>query len=266
MQKTALITGASSGLGAETAKYFLSTGYRVFGTSRTLKNNDESGINWLQLDLSELNSIKSCCEQIEKLLPCPLTIIHNAGIGTLGAALDYNADDFEKVFKTNFFGITHFNHLLANSIIKHKVSLIFISSLAGTNGLNYRSAYVASKHALEGYVKSLRMELLQFSVPVSIVAPGDVKTNIADSRTSVNPDAQAPWNKDYQQVVSVIDQEVNKGIHPKKVAKKIFKIAQLEKPAFKYIVAPGIQKFSFYLQGILPYAVFERLLINHYNK
>lgn len=266
MQKTALITGASSGLGAETANFLHSKGFRVLGTSRNPENQSNKNIHWLKLDLCDKNSIQDFSTKLLAQDSLPQIIIHNAGIGTLGAALDLGANDFRKVFESNFFGVCELNRLLSDHIIKNKIKLIFISSLAGAYGLNYRSAYVASKHALEGYVKSLRMELLEFGVQVCIIAPGDVKTSIADARIEVVPTEHRPWNNRYKQVVDKINSEVESGIHPKDAAKIIYQICLKERFKYRYIIAPGIQKLSFLLHKLLPYSLFEKLLINHYNK
>lgn len=267
MQQTALITGASSGLGAETARQFHSLGFQVFGTSRkaetgTVKDN----IHWLQLDLNAEESIANCTKYIQEQISTPLTIIHNAGIGALGAALDFNRNTFKDILEANLLGVVHFNHLLSDYIVANKVQLMFISSLAGSYGLNYRSPYSASKHGIEGYVKSMRMELIPFGIYPTIIAPGDILTNIAESRKEVVPNTNAVWNKQYRETVEIINSEVYSGVPASKVAKKIISVAKTSKPKAKYIVGKPLQKLSYLLYQLLPYSIFEKLLLNHYSK
>ncbi len=267
MQYTALITGASSGLGAETARYFINRNCTVYGTSRKRKNGEVAdGIIWIKLDLEDPDCIAEAVQYIKKEIEAADVIIHNAGIGSLGSALDFAWQDYEKLFKTNFFGLTHFNHLLRDYIIKNKTRLVFVSSLAGEFGLNYRAAYVATKHALEGYAKSLRMELKPLAIPVSVVAPGDIHTEISASRWTKEPKANSPLKLPYHRAVKKIDSEVDAGLDPKQVAKQIFKVATQQNPKHKYIVAKPLQQLSNFLYHTVPYRWFENLIINHYNQ
>ncbi|TXC82054.1 SDR family NAD(P)-dependent oxidoreductase [Luteibaculum oceani] len=267
MQQTALITGASSGLGAETARQFHSLGFQIFGTSRKAETGAfKESIHWIQLDLTCNESIATCTDYIQQNISGPLTIVHNAGIGALGAALDFNREQFQNILEANLLGVVHFNSLLKNYIVKNRVKLLFVSSLAGTYGLNYRAPYAASKHALEGYVKSMRMELIPFHIYPSVIAPGDILTNIAESRTEVQPDENALWQSNYKSTVDIINSEVNHGVAAEKVAKKIISVANLAKPKAKYIVGKPLQRISYLLHKFLPYSVFEKLLLNHYSK
>ncbi|MGB0167593.1 MAG: SDR family NAD(P)-dependent oxidoreductase [Luteibaculum sp.] len=267
MQYSALITGASSGLGAETAKIFKSRNCRVYGTSRKRESGEVAdGITWIKLDLLVPESIEEACSYIQKNIPHLNCIIHNAGIGFLGAAMDSKSAAFQQLFQTNVSGVAHFNAGLSKYILAHKPKLLFVSSIAGTFGLNYRAAYVASKHALEGYAKSLRMELKESGVTVQLVSPGDVKTKIANSRLVLEPKPGSPFHLPFNRVVKKIDEEVKAGLKPEEVAKEIFKIAINGGKRFKYIIAKPLQKLSILLYHAVPYGWFENLVIRHYNQ
>ena len=143
--------------------------------------------------------------------------------------------------------------------------IINITSIAGYMGLPYRGIYSASKGALEILTESIRMEVKPFGIEITNVAPGEFATNIAAHRY------YAPVNKDsayaaiYGKTISLINEQVDAGDHPEKLAAAVYAIINTEKPNVHYKVGPFMSRFSIVLKRILPDKVYEKMLMKHYK-
>ena len=132
-------------------------------------------------------------------------------------------------------------------------------------GLPYRGIYSATKGALELVTEALRMEVKQFGIEITNVAPGDFATNIASNRYHAPFLENSEYNKNYKAILNTIDSDVNIGENPIKIAKAIVKIIETKKPKIHYKVGVFMQKFSIALKRILPDKVYEKMLMNHYK-
>ena len=132
-------------------------------------------------------------------------------------------------------------------------------------GLPYRGIYSSSKSALEIITESFRMELKDFNIRVTNVAPGDFATNIAEGRFHAPVISNSPYGKKYGKVLKAIDEDVNKSANPIAVAKVVHRIIETKNPRIHYKVGAFMQKFSIVLKRILPDKLYEKLLINHYK-
>ena len=142
--------------------------------------------------------------------------------------------------------------------------IINITSIAGYMGLPYRGVYSASKGALELLTEAFRMELKDFNIKMTTIAPGDFATNIAAGRfhAAVNPNS--PYTK-YKAVLNDIDEHVDNSGDPIEVAKKVYQVINTKNPKVHYKVGAFMQKFSVVLKRILPDTMYEKLLLNHYK-
>jgi len=143
--------------------------------------------------------------------------------------------------------------------------IINVTSIAGYMGLPYRGIYSASKGALELITEAFRMEIKDFNIQMTNLAPGDFATNIAAGRYHAPVIKDSPYEKKYSFVLNAIDDDVNKGNNPEMVAKKVLDIINTSKPKIHYKVGAFMQKFSVVLKRILPDKVYEKLLLNHYK-
>jgi NAD(P)-dependent dehydrogenase (short-subunit alcohol dehydrogenase family) len=132
-------------------------------------------------------------------------------------------------------------------------------------GLPYRGIYSASKGALELLTEAFRMELKDFNIEMTNVAPGDFATNIAAGRFHAPIVKGSPYEKKYASVLNDIDEDVNRSSDPIEVAEAVLKVIQTKSPKIHYKVGAFMQKFSIVLKFILPDKVYEKLLINHYK-
>lgn len=265
MSKVVLITGASSGIGKSTAELLSQKGYTVYGTSRS-KKEDTSSYKMIALDVTKPHSIKKAVQEIVDTEGRLDVLVNNAGMGITGPVEDTPTDEMRKVFDTNFFGaIDVIKEVLPTMRKQQSGVIINVTSIAGYMGLPYRGIYSATKGALELTIEAVRMEVKEFGIQVTNVAPGDVATNIAAGRYHTPVFEDSAYKEKYQANLDLMDSHVDGGMDPLKMAKKIEKIIQSKHPKVHYKVGGFMEKFSIVLKRILPDKVYEKLLMNHYK-
>lgn len=237
MSKTILITGASSGFGLMLANELQAKGYRVIGTSRTPeKYASRLSFKLLKLDIDSDASISSFTQELFKEVNQLDVLVNNAGFMITGVAEETPIELGRQQFETNFWGtIKLTNALLPYFRKQRRGHIISLSSIVGLIGPPNLSYYAASKHALEGYFKSVRFELNQFNINVSMVEPRWFKTNIGE-----NAIVNIGSIKDYDGYRNKLDSLTNEGINnaedPIKVTKMIEKLIETKQPAFRNLV------------------------------
>jgi len=266
MSKVVLITGGSSGIGKSICEYLIDKNYKVYGTSRNPDNYKESNFPIFALDVTDKTSIKKCIESIITHAGRIDVLINNAGVGITGPIEETREDEIKKNFETNFFGpLNVIKEVIPVMRDQNSGLIINITSIAGYMGLPYRGIYSSSKAALEMITETYRLEIKDFNIKMTNVAPGDFATNIASGRYHSPVKSSSPYGLKYVQVLKSIDEDVNKGNDPIKVARKIHKIIETKNPKIHYKVGAFMQIFSILLKRILPDKVYEKLLINHYK-
>src|SRR5215218_6337945 len=183
MRQTILVTGASSGFGLLIANKLHRNGFHVIGTSRNPeKHQTKVPFKLLSLDIADDNSIESFARQLFSQIDKLDVLINNAGYLVTGLAEETSVELGKQQFETNFWGTVKLTNELLPYFRKQKHGkIITIGSMLGLLGLPNVAYYTASKHALEGYFKSLRFELNQFNIKVSMVEPMTFKTNIGEN-------------------------------------------------------------------------------------
>lgn len=265
MSKVVLITGASSGIGKVTAEYLLQKGYKVYGTSR---NPKPALYNFplIQLDVTEITSIKQAIQTILKKEGKIDVLVNNAGIGITGPVEETPSEEIRKAFETNFFGAIEVMKSVLPQMREQKSGLIInITSIAGYTGLPFRGIYSACKSALEIITESIRMEVKDFGIRVTNLAPGDVATNIVAGRYHTPVFDESPYKELYEINLDLINSHVSEGSNPIEMAKAIEKVIETSNPKIHYKVGSFMQKFSIVLKRILPDRVYEKLIMNYYK-
>jgi short-subunit dehydrogenase len=149
---------------------------------------------------------------------------------------------------------------------KQKTGLIInITSIAAYMGLPYRSVYSASKGALQLITEALRMEVKQFGIEITNVAPGDFATNIASGRFHAPVISGSSYEKIYGETLATMNEHVDAGSNPNEMAEAVYKIMQQKSPNIHYKVGVFMQKFSIVLKRALPDKMYEKMLMNHYK-
>ena len=178
--KTALITGASSGIGKATAKKLLKDGLNVYVVARRLdKMQDlvQLGASAIKMDITIEADVNNVIEQISKECDGIDILINNAGYANYGSIEDTSLEDARRQFDVNLFGLAELTKkVLPYMRSKNEGMIVNISSAGGRIYTPLGAWYHATKHALEGWSDCLRLELKQFGIKVVIIEPGIIKT------------------------------------------------------------------------------------------
>lgn len=170
-----LITGCSTGIGRAAAELFAERGWTVFAGSRHPNNLrcDHSSIRPFGIDINNSQDI----ERAFKKLPPLDVVINNAGYGLLLPFEDTPAEEIEKMFRTNVFGLMEVSRRAAKMMReKRSGSIINVSSVLGAIGMQWYAPYCATKWAVEGFSESIAHELKPFNIHVKIIEPSGTKT------------------------------------------------------------------------------------------
>lgn len=180
MTKTALVTGASSGIGEATALKLASQGIKTYAAARRLDRMEhlrQYGIIPIGLDVTDPNSITACIAQIQEDHGQIDILVNNAGYGSYGAVEDVSIDEARRQFDVNVFGLATLTQLVIPRMRQNRWGrIINISSVAGVRALPYGGWYHATKFAVEGLSSALRQELSPFGIKVSLIRPGAIQT------------------------------------------------------------------------------------------
>ena len=263
-QKIVLLTGASGGLGTAIARHLSQNNYKVYGTSRHKQSNGD--YIPVSMDLSDEKSIDKAVKFVLSKENRIDILINNAGIGATGSIEETKIDDVKKIFEINLFGMIALTQKVLPVMRSQKSGIIInISSIAGYTGLPFRGIYSATKSAIMRISEALSSEVNQFNIRVIDVAPGDFKTNIAAGRLYTAIDENSPYYTDYKRILQMIDDEVDKGLAPDVLGKKINGILRKKHPKLRYNIGIFLQRLTPYLICILPGRFFEKLINKHYG-
>jgi short-subunit dehydrogenase len=259
MRKTILITGASSGFGLLLANDLHQKGFNVIGTSRN-PEKIQSAVSFkiLALDITDENSIKEFAKQLFETIDQLDVLVNNAGYMLTGLAEETSTEVGKLQFETNFWGTINLTKALLPYFRKQKFGqIITVSSMMGLISLPMKPIYAASKHALEGYFKSLRFELNQFNIKVSMLQPMWAKTSLGDNMIAVEGDI-AEYNHFKEQTNKYIKNSIAEGDEPALIVNKIIKVINAKNPKFRNIVGKMAGMVLFL--NNYAYAMFEKAI------
>lgn len=234
MSKTILITGASSGFGLMLANDLHKKGYNVIGTSREPeKYQGKFSFKLLRLDIDDDTSIISFAEQISNETKRLDVLVNNAGFMVTGLAEETPMDIARKQFETNFWGTVKVTNALLPIFRKQRSGqIITVSSIVGLIGPPNLSFYSASKHAVEGFFKSLRLELNQFNIKVSVVEPVWFKTNLGNNAVASKGNNISDYDSYRQKADAGTQKGLNEAESPEAVVNSINKLINSKEPKF----------------------------------
>ncbi|MEM9459701.1 MAG: oxidoreductase [Myxococcota bacterium] len=241
--KTVLITGASSGIGKQTAKTLLSEGFRVYAAARRVeKMHDlaQAGAIVVAMDVTQEQDIARVITQIETDHGGVDILINNAGFGMYGAMEDTSLDDARYQFEVNVFGLARLTQRVLPYMRKQGAgTIINISSMGGKIYTPLGAWYHATKHALEGWSDCLRLELAPFGIHVIVVEPGAIQTEFGD--VLVGPMLERSGQSDYAPMATKVAKAVEAsyadgaGSPPSVIAKVVVKALRAKRPRTRYV-------------------------------
>ncbi len=247
--KRVWITGASSGIGEALSLELAAHGAQLVLSARneaelhrvaTKCRELGAGIVIIQLlDLSQHDSIPEIVQNVLSKVGKVDILINNGGISQRSLAKDTSLDVDKKLMAVNFFGTVALTKALLPSMLMHHLGhIVTITSLTGKFGSPYRSSYAASKHALHGFFDSLRAELADSSIKVTLICPGFVRTNV-----SLNALTGAG------EKLGTMDDATDNGMQPERLARKI--LAAIEKGTEEAYFG-GKEVLGIYLKRFFP--------------
>ncbi|PJC49873.1 MAG: short-chain dehydrogenase/reductase [Nitrosopumilales archaeon CG_4_9_14_0_2_um_filter_34_16] len=253
MEKVALVTGSSSGIGLETALALARDGYHTFASMRDVSKAGELEnaakkenlpIDVIKLDVDKEESIVSAIKKVISEGGRLDVLVNNAGYGQFGCTEDVSIDDFRKQFETNFFSIVRIIQEVAPIMRnQNSGSIINISSVAGRMGLPGSPAYISSKFALEGLGECLRYELGQFGIKTTLIEPGVIKTNFFESMKIPDSKTDPKYKELTDHILSGLKMMVQMGTPPSQVAEVIIKAIHDDEMLPRYVVGADAAMF-----------------------
>uniref|UniRef100_UPI003FEFCCB9 SDR family NAD(P)-dependent oxidoreductase n=1 Tax=Eubacterium sp. TaxID=142586 RepID=UPI003FEFCCB9 len=240
----AVITGASSGIGKETARLFAAKGWQVICLSRT--PCDIKGVKSLRCNITKQEDIDAAFSQIEGVD----LLINNAGFGVSGCAEFMEMSEIRSQFELNFFAHVAVTKAALPMLRKSKGRIIFTSSAAAIFSIPFQSFYSATKSAIESLTCALANELKAFGISVCAVRLGDVKTGFTAARQK-DFAGDDIYGGMISKSVSVMENDEIHGMKPEEIAAAVMKVAQKKKPPVIVTVGTKYKLFCF-LAKILP--------------
>jgi NAD(P)-dependent dehydrogenase (short-subunit alcohol dehydrogenase family) len=274
--KTAIVTGTSSGFGLSTSIELAQKGFTVIAAMRNShksssllqeasKHGVESNIIVFELDVTNEKSILAFQTRVLDEFGRVDVLINNAGYAGAGFVEQISMDEYRKQFETNVFGVMSVTKAFLPVMRKQKHGCIInVSSISGKVAFPGLSPYIASKHAIEGWSESLRLEMQPFGVKVVLIEPGSYKTKIWSSGKQVAVESlqsDSPYQNYMQNIERYIAEGENSFGDPLEVASKIAEIAVMENPDIRYPIGRGV-KTTIFLKNLLPWRLWEKIIIN----
>jgi len=221
--RTALVTGATSGIGLATAQRLLDNGYDVVGTSRDPAHIPDGsrleGVRYRGLDLTDIYAIEGFVTAIGAEGIHVDVVVNNAGESQSGPLEEIPLGALERLFQINVLGPVHLTQLLLPGMRRRGYGrVVMVSSMLASFPLAYRSSYVASKAAIEAFATSARFEMSPFGVWLTTVEPGSVKTGISGRRTKYIAEG-SPHAKPFRKMLKILDGNEREGVAPERVAR-----------------------------------------------
>ncbi len=251
MRKTILITGASSGIGKETAKYFQVNGWNVVATMRNPEMETEltnlENVIVTKLDVLDLGSINQAISVgIQKFGGIDV-LLNNAGYGAYGPLESFPREKILRQFNTNVIGLLDVTRAVLPHFRENRKGIVLnVSSMGGKMTFPLGSLYHGTKFAVEGISESLRYEVEQFGCMVKIIEPGAIATDFAGRSFDFNNDENlTAYQNIVTKVMAAFPQMIKNSSHTNIVTEVIFEAATDGKKRLRYMAAKDAKLYNF---------------------
>jgi NAD(P)-dependent dehydrogenase (short-subunit alcohol dehydrogenase family) len=234
--KTALVTGASSGIGAATATRLAGGGWRVLAGVRKAGDAPE-GAEEVLLDVTDAEQVQAAAQGVDELD----ALINNAGVALAMPLEHVPLDELRRQLEVNVVGQIAVTQAFVPALRQTRGRVVFVGSIAGKSALPFLGPYAASKHALEALADSLRMELRPWGIGVTIVEPGTIKTPIwgkgaAKADELADERSQELYGERMAAFRKVAAERGANGADPEAVAAVIERALTSDRPRARYLV------------------------------
>jgi NAD(P)-dependent dehydrogenase (short-subunit alcohol dehydrogenase family) len=265
--KTALVTGASSGIGEATARKLAALGYTVYGAARRVERLEklaEHGIRPLAMDVTEEASMASGIERIITETGRIDVLVNNAGYGSYGAIEDVPLDEARRQFEVNVFGAARLTQLvLPHMRTRRSGTVVNISSMGGKIYTPLGGWYHATKFALEALSDCLRLEVKPFGIDVVVIEPGGIQTEwgAIAAENLAKTSAGGAYTKQAEGMSASLSSEASarRTSPPQVIADAIAKAVSAKRPKTRYSVGFGAKPLIA-TRRVLPDRAFDALI------
>ncbi len=272
MQKTILVTGASTGIGFDCVRALLAADFRVVATVRKeadkvrLKNNFNESLHVLIVDIADYHAVEEIPAQLKKLGITNLDgLVNNAGVALAGPFLFQDFGEILQTISINVLSLMKVTQVLLPMLgtdpnVKNPGRIVNMSSIAGKSAAPFLSLYAASKHAVEGFSEGLRRELMLFGINVIVIGPGSIKTPIwqkgfAQVKERYN---HTPYKNSFQRFIKIALGEEKNALEVSEVSKLVVEALTAKQPKLRYAPIPR-KWINWYLPMLIPAKTYNRL-------
>jgi short-subunit dehydrogenase len=267
MAAIVLLTGASSGIGAATARLLVQRGLTVYGTTRrldALPQNAPDSVRWIEMDIRDDDSVNRGVRFVIDAESQLNALVCNAGYGIFGSVEETPIDRARQQFETNFFGtLRTLRAALPHLRTRPDSRVVLVGSLAGRAPIPFQAHYSASKAATEALALALRNELHADRVGVSLIEPGDIRTAFNDA-TDFDQTQQSSYGERISRCRRVIEESLLRAPGPESVAIVIHRALTARRPRVRYTVGAESRLVPLG-RRLLPDALVLKLIRSHFR-
>jgi NAD(P)-dependent dehydrogenase (short-subunit alcohol dehydrogenase family) len=254
--KVALVTGASAGIGRAAADRLAGAGWTVLGASR----RGTAGAGWegVVADVDDDTSVRSCLDSLLAAHGRVDALVLAAGWGLAGAVEHTPMADARAQFETNFWGCVRVVQAALPAMrAQGSGRIVLVGSLLGLIGVPFQAFYAATKFALEGYGESLAYEVAPFGIHVTILEPGNIRTEFTASRRDVEAGGDDPYAAAVAKAVGRMEKDEAGGADPERVAAAVERVLAARRPPRRLPVGKLEERAGVFAKRLLPFRAFE---------
>lgn len=257
MAKVVLITGASAGIGRATADRLHEAGWIVIGASR--RGTTTGGWQPMSMDVDDDEDTRRGVATVLSEHGRLDAVVASAGWGLAGPVELTPIDLAKAQIETNFWGVVRVvQSVLPAMRTQQGGRLVLVSSIGGLIALPFQAFYSASKYALEGYAEGLAYEVEPFGVHVTLVEPGNIRTDFTASRRTISEDPDRVYTGAATKAITLMERDEANGAPPETAAVVIEKVLHVKRPRRRVSVGKVGERIGIPAKRLLPHRFFEK--------
>jgi NAD(P)-dependent dehydrogenase (short-subunit alcohol dehydrogenase family) len=257
MAKVVLITGASAGIGRATADRLHAAGWTVVGASR--RGTSSGGWQPVKMDVDDDEDTRRGVADVVREHGRLDAVVASAGWGLAGPVELTPIDQAKAQVETNFWGVVRVVQAALPTMREHQGGrLVLISSIGGLIALPFQAFYSASKYALEGYAEGLAYEVEPFGIHVTLVEPGNIRTDFTASRRTVAGDPGGVYAQAAAKAITLMEKDEMHGAPPASAAAVIERVLEAKRPRRRVSVGKVGERIGIPAKRLLPHRLFEK--------
>lgn len=255
MANVVLVTGASAGIGKVCADRLAVAGWSVVGASR--RGTGSASWEGVRLDVNEDAAVDAAVADVVQRHQRLDAVVLAAGWGVAGPVEMTPIDDAREQFETNFWGVVRVVRVALPVMRRQGAGrIVIMSSIGGVIGIPFQAFYSASKFALEGWAEALAYEVAPFGIHVTLIEPGNFKTDFTGNRRIVSD--QGDYAAAATKAIELMERDEMKGADPALVAKAVERVLSSKRPPRRVSVGKAGERVGIVAKRLLPHRAFEK--------